>query len=73
MFCCRYVQEWNTANFCAITKDGKYLTPPNGKNTAVLRSVTNECLKDLAADAGLTVEQRPIDFVKEAENFAEVK
>lgn len=65
----KYVEEFNTSNFIAITKDGKYLTPDSG---SVLGSVTNLCLEQLAKDMGLTVERRPIDFDAEVHNWSEV-
>jgi len=66
----RYIEEFNTSNFVAITRDGKYLTPHAPRS--VLASNTNRVLRELAADMGLQVEQRPIDFEAEVENFAEV-
>jgi len=66
----RYIEEFNTSNFVAITKDGKYITPDSARS--VLNSNTNKCLRVLAADMGLTVEVRPIDFEKEVDTFAEV-
>jgi branched-chain amino acid aminotransferase len=65
----RYVEEFNTSNFIAITKDGKYLTPDS---RSVLGSVTNLCIEQLAKDMGLIVERRPIDFEAEVHNFSEV-
>lgn len=65
----RYVEEFNTSNFIAITKDGKYITPDS---KSVLASVTNQVLGQLAKDMGLTVERRPIDFEAEVDTFAEV-
>jgi len=67
-----YVEEFNVSNFVAITKDGKYLTPPAGKNTSVLDSVTNRSLEVLAVDMGLKVERRPINFLEEVDNWKEV-
>jgi len=66
----RYVEEFNTSNFVAITKDGKYLTPMAPRS--VLYSTTNSALRQIARDMGLTVEMRPIDFEAEVDNFAEV-
>ncbi|CAE8621125.1 unnamed protein product, partial [Polarella glacialis] len=65
----RYVEEFNTSNFVAITKSNVYLTPDS---CSVLGSVTNKCLEDLARDMGLTVERRPIDFEAEVDTFTEV-
>lgn len=66
----RYVEEFNTSNFVAITKDGRYLTPLAPRS--VLDSNTNKVLRMLAADMGITVEQRRIDFEAEVDSFAEV-
>jgi len=66
----RYVEEFNTSNFVAITKDGKYITPHAPRS--VLDSNTNKVLRQIAADMGMTVEVRPIDFEAEVDNFAEV-
>jgi len=66
----RYVEEFNTSNFVAITKVGKYLTPLAKRS--VLYSTTNSALRQIARDMGLTVEMRPIDFEAEVDNFAEV-
>merc|ERR1719277_1151993 len=66
----KYVEEFNTSNFVAITKDGRYLTPLAPRS--VLRSTTNAALQELAKDMGMTVEVRPIDFEAEVETFAEV-
>lgn len=66
----RYIEEFNTSNFVAITKDGRYITPLEPRS--VLRGNTNLILRQLAADMGLTVEQRRIDFEAEVDTFAEV-
>lgn len=66
----RYVEEFNTSNFVAITKDGKYITPHAPRS--VLWSTTNSVLRQIAKDMGLTVEVRPIDFEAEVDTFAEV-
>lgn len=55
----RYVEEFSTSNFVAITKSGVYLTPDS---QSVLDSVTNASLEKLAVDMGLKVERRKIDF-----------
>ncbi|CAK0804993.1 unnamed protein product [Prorocentrum cordatum] len=65
----KYIEEFNTSNFVAITADGKYLTPDSH---SVLGSVTNMCLEQLAKDIGLTVERRRIDFDAEVSTFKEV-
>jgi branched-chain amino acid aminotransferase len=64
-----YIEEFSTSNFLGITKDGKYVTPDSH---SVLPSVTNMTLCQLAADMGMPVERRPIDFEKEIDTFAEV-
>jgi len=66
----RYVEEFNTSNFVAITKDGTYVTPNSPRS--VLDSNTNKMLRHLAEDMGLKVEVRSIDFEAEADNFREV-
>ena len=65
----RFIEEFNTSNFIAITKDGKYLTPDSA---SVLASVTNKCLCVIAEDLGLKVERRAIDFDAEVASFKEV-
>mmetsp|Transcript_116559 Transcript_116559/g.201366 ORF Transcript_116559/g.201366 Transcript_116559/m.201366 type:complete len:368 (+) Transcript_116559:110-1213(+) len=65
----RYVEEFNTSNFIAVTHDNRYLTPDSA---SVLPSVTNKCLIEIAKDLGMTVERRAIDFDAEVESFAEV-
>jgi branched-chain amino acid aminotransferase len=66
----RYIEEFNTSNFIAITKDGRYVTPLNPRT--ILNSCTNQVLREIAADMGLKVEQRKIDFEAEVDTFAEV-
>lgn len=66
----RYIEEFNTSNFVAITKDGRYLTPEAPRS--VLGSNTNRVLRQLASDMGIPVEMRPIDFEAEVESFEEV-
>lgn len=66
----KYVEEFNTSNFVAITKDGRYLTPDAPRS--ILASNTNKVLQQLAKDRGMVVEKRPIDFEAEVGNFAEV-
>lgn len=62
------VEEFATSNFLGITKDGTYVTPDSH---SVLPSVTNNTLKQIAADLGMKVETRPVPFT-EIETFAEV-
>lgn len=65
----RYVDEFSTSNFAAISADGKqYLTPDSN---SALPSITNKSLMTLAADEGLEVVRRPIPF-DEIPSFSEV-
>jgi len=64
----KYIEEFATSNFIAITKDGKYVTP---KSESILPSVTNMTLRQIAEDLGMPVETRPIAF-SEIDTFAEV-
>mmetsp|Transcript_11163 Transcript_11163/g.25445 ORF Transcript_11163/g.25445 Transcript_11163/m.25445 type:complete len:416 (+) Transcript_11163:74-1321(+) len=65
----RFIEEFSVCNFVGITKDGTYVTPSAG---SILASTTNKMLQQLAKDEGMKVENRPIDFDAEIENFAEV-
>lgn len=65
----RYIEEFSVCNFVGITKDGTYVTPAA---SSILASTTNRMLMQLARDEGIKVEQRPIDFDAEMDNFAEV-
>lgn len=62
----RYIEEFGAANFFGI-RDGKYVTP---KSNSILPSITNKSLRQLAADMGLTVEERQVP-VEELELFDE--
>ena len=64
----KYIDEFGTSNFLAITKDGKYVT---SDSKSILPSVTNKSLMQVAADLGITVEKRPVE-VGELADFAEV-
>jgi len=66
----RYIEEFNTSNFVAITKDGTFITPSAPRT--ILNSNTNRVVQQLAADLGVPVEVRPIDFEAEVDSFAEV-
>jgi branched-chain amino acid aminotransferase len=63
-----FIEEFATSNFIGITKDGTYVTPDS---RSVLPSVTNNTLKQIAADLGLKVKVRPVPF-EEIETFAEI-
>ncbi len=65
----KYIDEFGTSNFLAITKDGKYVT---SDSPSILPSVTNMSLMQVAKDMGLTVEKRPIIAEEELPQFAEV-
>ena len=64
----KYIDEFGTSNFMAITRDGKYVTPDS---TSILPSVTNKSLQQIAIDFGMKVERRRI-AVSELADFAEV-
>jgi len=64
----KYIDEFGTSNFIAITRDRRYVTP---KSDSILPSVTNKSLQQIAADFGLTVERRRVP-VTELREFAEV-
>lgn len=63
-----YVEEFSTSNFLAVTKDNKYVTPDS---PAVLPSITNKSLMELAADECMIVEKRRV-LMTEVADFAEV-
>lgn len=64
----KYIDEFGTSNFIAITKDGKFVTPDS---KSVLPSITNKSLQQLAKDNGITVEIRKV-AVEELADFVEV-
>ncbi|MFO7936665.1 MAG: branched-chain amino acid aminotransferase [Kiritimatiellia bacterium] len=64
----KYVEEFATSNFVAVTKDGKYVTP---RSTSILPSITNATLMDLARDMNMDVQVRPVLF-EEISSFAEI-
>ena len=49
------MEEFSTSNFFGITKDGTYVTPGS---PAVLPSITNKSLMQLAESEGRKVEPR---------------
>ena len=63
-----FVEEFATSNFIGIKPDGTYVTPDS---RSVLLSVTNDTLKQLAADFGMKVETRPIPY-EELASFSEI-
>jgi len=64
----KYIDEFGTSNFLAITKDGKYVT---AKSPSILPSVTNMSLLQVAEDLGFPAERRQIE-ASELADFAEV-
>ena len=60
------VEEFGAANFFGI-KNNTYVTP---KSASILPSITNKSLRQIAADLGLTVEERDIP-VEELATFEE--
>ncbi len=64
----KYIDEFGTSNFLAITKDGKYVT---SDSPSILPSVTNMSLMQMARDLGIPVEKRKIEW-QELRDFAEV-
>ncbi len=54
----KYIEECSAANFFGI-KDKKYITP---KSNSILPSITNLTLRTIAADLGLEVEQRQVEY-----------
>lgn len=63
----KYIDEIGAANFFAI-KGNSYITP---KSSSILPSITNMSIIQLAEDAGMKVERRPV-AVDELESFDEV-
>ncbi len=59
----KYIDEAGAANFFGI-KDNTYITP---KSHSVLPSITNMSLRQLAADLGLKVEERLVEYTELAE------
>lgn len=64
----KYIDEFGTSNFIAITHDNKFVTPDS---KTILPSVTNKCLQKLAKDLGMEVERRPVE-INEVPGFATV-
>ncbi len=62
----KYIEECGAANFFGI-KNNTYVTP---KSPSILPSITNKSLRQIAADMGLTVEERQIPL-EELESFEE--
>lgn len=64
----QFIDEFGTSNFFGITHDNRFVTP---ESSSILPSITNKSIQTIAADFGLKVECRPIDF-DELSNFREV-
>ena len=64
----RYIEEFSVSNFLGISASGAYVTPSSG---SILPSITNQMLMQLARDAGLEVEHRPVEY-SELPSFKEV-
>jgi len=64
----KYIEEFSVSNFLGISASGAYVTPHSG---SILPSITNKMLMTLAADMGLAVEQRPVEY-SELPSFREV-
>jgi branched-chain amino acid aminotransferase len=64
----RFVEEFGTSNFIAISQDGTYVS---AQSSSILASITNKGLQQIAADLGHRVEVRPVEF-REVGSFAEV-
>jgi len=63
----KYLDESGPANFFAITRDDRYVTPASA---SILRSITNMSLLTLAEQLGLRPQQRPVE-VEEIFTFKE--
>jgi len=68
----RYVTEFNTSNFIAISMDRRaYITPPASRS--ILNSVTNRRLAEASEKIfGLRIERRMVDFEAEVNDWSEV-
>jgi len=64
----KYVDEFGTSNFIGITPSGEYKTP---NSSSILASITNDSLRVLAQEMGLTIEQAPIALT-DLDQFSEV-
>ncbi len=62
----KYIEEFTSANFFAI-RGNSYITP---KSTTILPSITNNSLMRIAADLGMSVEERRVE-VAELPSFEE--
>lgn len=74
----RYIEEFSTSNFIGISKEGNYVKPTSStilpSTTNMVSAVSRMCwvidgsrmqvLSTLAQDAGITVEERPVEFTE---------
>ncbi|OGG94991.1 MAG: hypothetical protein A2527_06530 [Candidatus Lambdaproteobacteria bacterium RIFOXYD2_FULL_50_16] len=66
----KYLEEAGSANIVLATKDKRFLTP---KSPSILPSVTRRSIVTLAEkELGYKIEERPIDFLAEYPNIAEM-
>jgi len=65
----KYVEEFSTSNFIAISNDRQSLITPD--SSSILKSITLKMLKQIAADKGMKVEQRPVQY-SEVGSFSQV-
>jgi len=63
----RFIEEFSTSNFVAISRSGTFVTP---QSPSILPSITKKVLMILAKDAGIRVEERPV-AIDELEQFSE--
>ncbi len=63
----KYLDESGSSNFFGVIGDNRYVTP---KSSSVLPSITNMSVMEIAADTGMTVEQRNV-AVEELADFSE--
>lgn len=54
-----FIEEFSTSNFFGIDNDGNFVTPDS---EAILKSITNKSLMEIAADEGITVQVRKISI-----------
>mmetsp|Transcript_11047 Transcript_11047/g.24496 ORF Transcript_11047/g.24496 Transcript_11047/m.24496 type:complete len:342 (+) Transcript_11047:325-1350(+) len=57
----QYIEEFSTSNFLGIDAQGRYVTP---KSEAILQSITNKSLMQIAEDEGHEVQVRPVSMAE---------
>lgn len=66
----QYIEEFSTSNFFAFDNKNNYVTP---SSSAILKSITNESLMELALSLGINVEKRKVHINEIFEgNFKEI-